>query len=208
MIAQTRLLLSRSSRGKSSSQRKPLLNGNQKGMMTNYRFPKNPEIVAMTRCLVEVCQMWHRKLPLLMSPFRLKSFPPEWMPLIIIGIFRLPCTKIYARQETIFTSGRKLGEWKRAEIRFSVVCARWRMKISDELWINPLIAFLSSADSQTVDCSSPFFSSPAHVTFDCCFEPVLIRKRVTLLSQLCSRTDNSFVIDKITREITFLFIKL
>lgn len=53
-------------RGKWSLQRKPLLNGNQKGMMTNYCFPQKPEIVALNRWLIKVCQMCHRKLPLLM----------------------------------------------------------------------------------------------------------------------------------------------
>lgn len=97
--------------------------------------------------VIKVCQMCHRKLPFSRKE---RCFPPEWIAsklVIIIGIFRL-WTKIYAwkeenvhRRKTLPFAGLE-GSW--AEIRFSVVCARWRMKISDELWINPLIAFAPS----------------------------------------------------------------
>lgn len=122
---------------------------NQKGMMTNYCFPQKPTPRMSLWVVIKVCQMCHRKLPSLSSTRTVCLGNNYWnIPIV---------TKIYARKEKILGRDKNLGErWNWAEIRFSVVCARWRVKISDELWIKPVIAFVSivsrSVDSWIVTC--------------------------------------------------------
>lgn len=114
--------------------------------------------------VIKVCQMCHRELPLRRSSSlstRMDAHNYWNIPIVE----RDPHKDLRLKGDFRWE---KLGEWNRAEIRFSVVCARWRMKISDELWIKLVIAFrescLLSTARRTVDCSSPFFSS-------CSFKP-------------------------------------
>lgn len=141
------------------------LNGNSKRHDDKLLFSSEKESEKPTPRLslwvvIKVCQMCHRNY-LLQSG---EAFHPTDSPRNGNNYWNIPIANKDSRSKGRHRNLRP-GLWglNCAEIRFSVVCARWRMKISDELWTNPLIACLLHLVSvrpgllQTV--TSPFASA-------------------------------------------------
>lgn len=98
--------------------------------------------------VIKVCQMCHWKLPSLKLSTRIDG--NNYWNIPIVSSSSTEARKDSRLKRENFHR-KNLGNGVERKSDFPVVCARWRMKISDELWINRVIAFafVVSADRDT-----------------------------------------------------------